>query len=372
MLARWAARRFRREPLERSALQALTPRRVLVVRQHNQMGDMVCATPAFRALREAFPAAELALVTAPVNEAVVRHNPHLDRILRFDRAVWRNPLRLIRFWRELRGFRADVAFVLNSVSFSVTSALLGLISGAPFVVGCDSHPFGWTISDAYSLVLPGAPDLDCHAVEDNLAPLAAVGIATNDHAPIVVPAPEEEAAASQLLAEWGWNPDYWMVHPGAGKRQNIWPAERFAAVVVRAVELGHRVLVVHAPSDRPELRAFKAALGSPPPAGVRIAPSLPLGVVAALLRGADRFLCNDTGVMHVAGALNTPTLALFGPTRPEFWKPPASEVVALRSPARTADPRGEEYGWMENLDVERVWIAWLNLPGRAAKSETAV
>jgi len=95
-----------------------------------------------------------------------------------------------------------------------------------------------------------------------------------------------------------------------------------------------------------------------------VAPACPVGVGAALLQQADRFLCNDTGVMHMAGALRVPTVTLFGPTDPALWKPPASEVVVVRSGGRLPDRRGEEFGWMENIDVDTAWEAWQGLPGR--------
>ena len=140
------ARQARRPALSPAELLALEPRRILIVRQHNQMGDMVCATPALRAIKESFPGAALALVTSPVNEEVVRHNPYLDRVVSFEQGMWRNPTLFFRFLGKLRNFRADVAFVLSSVSFSVTSANIALFSGARYVVGSDSEPFGWDLS----------------------------------------------------------------------------------------------------------------------------------------------------------------------------------------------------------------------------------
>ena len=86
---------------------------------------------------------------------------------------------------------------------------------------------------------------------------------------------------------------------------------------------------------------------------------------AALLQRSDRFLCNDTGVMHVAGALRGPTVALFGPTDPALWKPPAPEGVVVRSPGQAADAVGPEFGWMETIVPDAVWMAWSGLPGRA-------
>jgi ADP-heptose:LPS heptosyltransferase len=353
---------WRREPLTPCQLLALRPARILVVRQHNQMGDMVCATPCFRALRETWPAATIALVTAPVNAEVVRHNPHLDRLFLFEQRLWRRPLALRRFLSEVRGFAPELAIVLNSVSFSATSAMLALSSGARWVVGGDSRPFGSPVSArAYSLQLPGSPVLDQHAVEHSLAPLRAVGITTADLSTVVVASPAEQARAGDLLRELLPPGPFWALHPGAGKRQNLWPAERFAAVAVRAAQAGHPVLVLHGPADGEVLSRLRAALPTPdssPRAPIVVAPPLSVGAGAAVLARAERFLCNDTGVMHVAGALGVRTLALFGPTDPALWKPPSPQVVALRAPARDEDPRGPEFGYLETLTTQAVWAAW--------------
>lgn len=353
---------WRREPLTPAELLALRPARILVVRQHNQMGDMVCATPCFRALRETWPAARIALVTAPVNAGVVRHNPHLDRIFLFEQRLWSRPLALRRFLADIRGYDADLAFVLNSVSFSVTSAMLALWSGARWVVGGDSRPFGSQVSArAYSLQLPGSPVLDRHAVLHSLEPLRAVGITTDDLSTVVVPSPEDGARAAELIAELLPPGPFWALHPGAGKRQNVWPADRFAAVARRAARAGHPVLVLHGPADGDALADLRAALAGAPAAAaapIVIAPPLSVGAGAAVLARAERFLCNDTGVMHIAGALGVCTVALFGPTDPAFWKPPADRVVALRAPGRREDPRGPEFGFLETLAVDAVWAAW--------------
>ncbi len=355
-LASAAARAARRPRLTASELRALRPRRLLIVRQHNQMGDMVCATPTFRALGEAFPGAEIGLVCAPINHEVVRHNPDLARVFVFSQAAWRHPLRLIRFLRAVRAFRPDLAVVLNSVSFSVTSAWIAAASGARHIVGGDSRPFGWDISrHVYSLELPSRPALDRHAVRHSLAPLEAVGITTGDLATVVVPSPEEAAAAAALLDGAAGAGPLCVLHPGAGKRGNLWPAARFAAVAARAAAAGWRVLVLHGPADADALADFRAAL-APDAKSVTVAPRLPVGVCAAILARADRFLCNDTGLMHVAGAVGTPTLALFGPTDPELWKPLAAQVRSLRG----------EGGDLGRLDVATVWQALAGLPARQA------
>ncbi len=371
----WLARLARRPRLTPEQLLALQPRRILIVRQHNQMGDMVCATPALRAISETWPEAEIALVTAPVNQGVVAHNPHLDRVITFDRRVWRNPLRLTRFLSDIRGFRPELAFVLSSISFSVTSAWIAAASGAQHIVGADSRPFGWDVSrHFFSLEMPSAPVMDRDAVAHNLAPLQAVGITTKNLFPVMVPAPVEVQRAREIMADLNLKPGFWSLHPGAGKRQNIWPAEGFAEVVRRARAAGHQVLILHGPADAEPLAELVGILGSAIGPDLCVAPACAVGVGAALLQQADRFVCNDTGVMHMAGALRVPTVALFGPTDPALWRPPSPELVVVKSTGRREVAQqsglgGDEYGWMENITPDEVWAAWSSLPGRPAEKE---
>ena len=80
---------FHPEKVDLERIRAAGPRRILLVRQHNQMGDMLCAVPAFRAIRESFPGARIQLITAPINDGVVRGNPYLDEILLFDKTILR-------------------------------------------------------------------------------------------------------------------------------------------------------------------------------------------------------------------------------------------------------------------------------------------
>jgi heptosyltransferase-2 len=365
-LAAWLVRGFRRPRLTSAEVVRLTPQRVLIVRQHNQMGDMVCATPTFRALRRTYPRAELALVCAPLNLDVVNHNPDLDHVFVFDKKIWRRPHRLWRFWRQLRQFRPDVAFVLNSVSFSVTSVGLAVASGAPILVGGDSRPFGWDLSrHVYSLEMPTRPDPDQHAVRHGLASLQAIGITTEDVSTLVVPSPHECGQAEDFLARHGKPESYWVIHPGAGKRENLWPATRFAAVAARAAASGQCVLVLQGPADGVVMQEFWTALHEESSANDRsrivAVPPMTVGVCAALLAGADRFLCNDTGMMHVAGAVGVTTLALFGPTDPAIWKPLGDHVVGLRG----------EAGRIENLQVAAVWrtLTQLGSPQTGVSSE---
>lgn len=355
------ARLWRRPRLAPDGLTALRPRRILIARPHNQMGDMVCATPLFRAVRETWPEAETALICAPVNHDVVRHNPHLDRILLFDKRACTRPGPLLEFVRGMRRFGADLALVPNSVSYSVTSAALAALSGARWIVGCDSTPFGFDVSrHAYSLVLPSYPVMDRHAVDHHLAPFEAAGVTTSDRSTLVAPAAAERDRAAAIAATVPGDGPLWLLHPGAAKPANLWPVERFAEMVRRVTAAGRRLLVLQGPADGAvlaRLREELAARPAPGPGAWRELPTVTVGVVAALLEACDRFLCNDTGLMHVAGAVGAPTLALFGPTDPALWAPRHPALKALRGPD----------GRTDSLDADLVWRELLELPAAAVR-----
>lgn len=319
----------RRPPMDLEAIRARDPRRILIVRQHNQMGDMLCAVPVFRSIRRTFPGCTTMLVTAPINDGVVRNNPYLDHILLFDKVELRSsPRAAWRFLRELRGFGADLAIVPTTVSFSSTSAWLAVLSGAPVAIGGDSEPFGWSFSRwLYNLVLPSSRELEGHAIDHGLRPLAEVGFEVGDRSTLVVPGEEAEVEAREFLAgEVGPRP--FALHPGAGKVENRWPAERFAQVARELARWGLDPWVVEGPADGPATREMLEAHGAPLP----VFSGRSLRAVSAALGQSRLALVNDTGVMHVAGAMGVPTLALFGPTPAASWQPPSPALEAIQAP----------------------------------------
>lgn len=332
---------LRRERVDLATIISSRPRRVLIVRQHNQMGDMLCATPAFRAIRTTFPGARTMLVTAPINDGVVRGNPDIDEILLFDKVAVRSSLSALRdFHRRLRAFDADVAFVLNTVSFSGTSAALAHLSGARFLIGGDSAPFGWSFSNwLYSLEMPTERDVVGHAIDHGLRPLEAIGMDCSHRLPVMVPGEEAVDQARRFLESTGPGP-WAAVHPGAGKVENQWPPENFAAAIHALESWGARVFLIEGPADGPATAATLAALGDERP----VLRGVSLRVVGAALQCSRVALVNDTGVMHVAGAVGVPAVAMFGPTPAASWEPPSPELVALQSPD----------GTMEGLDPETV------------------
>lgn len=312
-------------------IRAAKPQKILVIRQQNQMGDMILATPAYRAIKETLGDVELGVVTAPINRNVLLNHPYVDRVFTYNNKDLFGTIRLIR---DIRKRRYDLVIILHTVSFSFTSAVIGLLSGARFRAGSTSGPFGNMLSESFfhlELPLPGSDELaGMNEAEHNLYPLRGLNIDSDDLCPVIVPSREDVAFARDFL-ERNTRADKKtiVVHPGAGKAENIWPPENFAEVVNRLrAEHDLNVCVIEGPRDAGSVGSFSGALRG---GCVRIS-GRGIGEVAAVLPLVNLVLCNDTGVMHVACAVGARTLAVFGPTDPVRWAPrcPSLEVVRAK------------------------------------------
>jgi ADP-heptose:LPS heptosyltransferase len=348
-LVRIASRLVRTERKSPEEILAARPRRILVVRQQNQMGDMLLATPAYRAIKESLENPEVGVVSARINRDVLLNNPFVDIVFTYNN---RDPAGAVRMIREIRKTRFDLAIVLHTVSFSFTSALIGLFSGAAARVGSTSDPFGHELGGAFyhlELPLPTEEELSrMNEAEHNLYPLRALGIDTKDLSPLIVPTAENASFAREFVEKTSRpGRKRIVVHPGAGKTENVWPPERFGEVVNRldrSIEADF--YVVKGPRDGRHVAEFGRTASAP----YAVLEGRPIGDVAAVLREADLVLCNDTGIMHVSCAVRANTLAVFGPTDPGRWAPRSANLSIVRA----------ENGDLRRLDVETVVEAALN------------
>jgi len=157
-----------------------------------------------------------------------------------------------------------------------------------------------------------------------------------------------------------------LVHPGAASGGRRWPVERFAAVVGAELDAGRRVAVTGSHAERALATRVVTLAGLPPSAN--LAGSTDLRGLAAAVAGADRVVCGDTGVAHLATALGTPSVVLFGPTSPEEWGPPPSRSIhRVLWRGRRGDPHAAEpHPGLAEIGVEEVVAALDELPGRPA------
>lgn len=321
-------------------------RSILVVRQHDQLGDMICAVPAIRALRSAWPGAAITLVASPVNHDVMLHHPLVDRLLLYDkREIRRSPRAFRAFLRALREGAPDIAVVPSTVSISLTSGLIARLSGAPVRIGPGrlehrENPAEFLYTHPVDLDWREEPAR--HQTLRNADVLAPLGLAAGDTACLLGLTPEERRAAAARIEPLRRRHGLVVgLHPGAAKPGNRWPPERFAALAAELHrERGCAFLVTVGPRDAEQAARLLPMLAAPH----ETMTNEPIRSVAALIDRTDLFVSNDTGPLHIAGALGPPSLGLFGPTDPRVWAPPGRKNHFVR---------GKD-GTMESIEVEEV------------------
>lgn len=289
----------------------------------NWLGDTLFMTPAIRAIRRRYPSAWLACAVPPRCRELLAGNPHVDAILDFDeRAADRGLAGWWRFIQRIRAERVDHCFLLHR---SMTRALCVALAGVPQRIGYATWKRRWLLTTA---IPPPRPDT-VHKVDMFLALLAAVGIPSDGRQYDLVVRAEDRAYARQLLSAAGCDADRPAValHAGANWHLKRWPPGMFARVGDLLTErFGARVLLIGSSDDRPMAEGIARRMQHPPSilAGQTTLPQL-----AALLGEVGAVISNDSGPLHIAAAVGTKTVGLFGPTKPELTAPPPASHLRI-------------------------------------------
>ncbi len=324
----------RRKPVDLDELKPKKIKRILIILQHNEIGDLVLATPTVRAFKRHFPRAKLHMVVRPKLEAVARGCKSLAKVIVFDKKkYWRKPWLYYSFFKGLWK-KYDIAVVLSSVSVSTTSTFFAWLSHAPRCIGrvegdINSSPVLRTLFN----VVVSRGDKQASQVEKNLDFLRAL-----------LPETAEEDLSYEYKVPKGaanWAAGFLrrkkrqkllryrklvFIHPGAGKRVNRWPDKYYAALADRLIVRGCTVLVDISPGDEDAVDKMLYAMQRK----AVIVPLVNLSRLAGLISRCHLFIGNDTGILHLAAATGTKTIGLFGPTDPAHWKPPGESNLALR------------------------------------------
>ena len=311
----------------------------------SSLGDVLHALPVARALRRALPGAHLTWVVEAREYAILRDHPDLDAVVPVDTRLWRRLVwrpsgarevlsKVGRLRERIRRASFDVAIDLQGL---LKSGLLTAYTGAPVRIGFSAGRCRerWNALFTNRHVTP--PLSARHVVEQYLALLAPLGI---DPGPVEFHVPVPAAAErrmEELLVKEGVKPGDRLVaiNPGAGRANKRWPVARFSALAERlASEAGARLLLLWGPDEAFMARDIALAL---PGHSALLAPPTDLGELTALLKRCRLMIANDTGPLHLAAALGTPALGLFGPTSAERNGPYGPRCRGLQSPDGTMD-----------------------------------
>lgn len=289
----------------------------LIVRLPNWLGDTVMAVPALRALRARF--VDTRILAAGPWAPLLAGQGLADVLVTYPRA-WRDRVRMAD---TVRRFRGDAALLLPN---SLEAALAARYWGARRRLGFDTGARGWLLSDAVPLPAPRR-----HQVDEYRVLAAAFGAAAEEAVPRLAPPPPDSdaaQAAERLLDECLAGTDraalVVAVHLGAAfGAAKLWPLDRVAELCAAVDAEGGRVVLLGTAGDA---EAAAAVRRRAPLAASLVGRDTP-AVLPALLARLPALVSGDTGVAHLAAALGTPTVTLFGPTDPALSAPRGRAAV---------------------------------------------
>ncbi|KXX63603.1 glycosyltransferase family 9 protein [Marichromatium gracile] len=355
-------RRWRRaRPLDPAEV-----REILLIRTL-YLGDVMMTVPMLRPLRERFPGARITLLTAAGAAPLLEGNPDLDALITYD-PFWfsdrSGPLDYLRWRWRMRRRRFDLVIEARADIREILMLVRPLRATHKVSYGVGGGAWMLTRVVPY----PGVR----HKVEYHLDLCRALGCRVEGVHWDVHHSAAERAALQRLLAEQGVTAPFVAVHPGSRLALKRWPAARYAALVERvARRLGLAVVVLGAPGERALVAEVVGAGG---PRVHDLSGRLGLRAMAALLREARVLVCNDSAPMHLAAAVGTPALALFGPsssveTGPYGLGHRVVEVAGLwcRAECDEHGCRHPERQWcMRQLGVDQVFAVLCEMLGAEA------
>ena len=306
------------------AVDPLTIRRALVIKLRHH-GDVLLTSPVFTVLKNHIPHIDLdALVYADTAEMLSGH-PSIEQVHTVDRA-WkkRDPFtQLLQEWRLLRKLRARDYDLLIHLTESSRGAALAFLLHPRAAVTRDYGPKrGWFWRTAFShrYRVPGKPR---HTVEVHLDALRRIGIYpnTDERALVLTPGEDANASVQYLLQSHGLGPRGFIhLHPTSRWLFKCWEPEKYAALINALQDAGERVVLTAAPNDQ-ELQFLGSITVQLRKQPINLAGKLNLKQLAALTAQAKCFIGVDSVPMHIAAAMQTPTVALFGPSGDLEWGP---------------------------------------------------
>jgi lipopolysaccharide heptosyltransferase II len=311
--------RLRRRPSVADTSDAEAVNRILVVEPKN-IGDVILAIPFLAQLRARFPTAKTTLLAAPHAQTILKGTGLVDDFIetRLDwteKSTRYNPLgynwrELWRLKRELRSHDFDLAF---NCSMQIREQVVMGLSGARRRIGYAIGGRDGLLTDAIAV-----ENADRHKVDDWLLLLQRFGGAKKIAVPRLRVSGEERRWADEYLGIRGISTKDTVIgiHPGASAPEKRWPLERFAEIGrALAQRSGVRILVFVDPAGYGEsLAEIEGAVTA----------QVGLRELVALIERCDVLVCNDSGPMHIAGALDVPTVAMFG-SGIERWFAPLGE-----------------------------------------------
>jgi len=318
------------------------PKSFLIVRQHNQFGDMLASTSLFRAIKEKFPESKITLIASPENYFAVTKNNLIDELFVFNKKKLFNIFYLLHLIKILKK-EYDVAIVPATVAVSKTSCILAALSKSKIKIGpasLDNNENSLAFLFNYRVNLNWKKNPDAHVSDFILDIVKPFGITTQNFRSHIEFTKDDEKEVNKFISKMNLSDEYLIgFHVGAGKSQNRWPLDKFINLIY-LLNKNYKIKIYFTGSnaDKNEISYIKKNLK----VDAKYFLNRPIPQLAALISKSDLFITNDTGVMHVAGATDTPQISIFGPTNPFNWAPVGAEKYFIRKSEFVSDVTEED------------------------------
>lgn len=284
---------------------------VLVVRLRS-IGDTVLATPSLTALRRFLPNAKIDILLEDWVAPVLEGHPDVNDVITVAKGLKARAVAV----RRLRRGRYDVAFNLHG---GTTSTFLTVLSGAKHRVGYANYQYPFL----YNHLLSSSSDFwgkeFTHSAEQQLALLGSVGVPVDNKPPSSLAVTDESfrRVRARLHETIGEGTEFALIHPATAFLTKQWPAANFARVAEYLAARGIKRVAVATKKER----AFLDELAQESRVPITIFDDLYLPQITALASQASLFVGGDSGIAHIAAAVNTPSVVVFGSSNRNHWSP---------------------------------------------------
>ena len=326
--------------------------KILIIRTDG-IGDLLNSTPAIALLRHNYPSAEITVLASSLNAPILVGNPDVDKVIEFDRhGKHRKLSEQLHFMRGIRGEKYDLVVAMQTATLSNFFAFL---SGATYRLGRYQKRFKTTLTHVWRGRYRKG---ETHEVDRNLdlVRLICQGESTRDL--VFNLQPDEIRTAETCLESLGVSNGTFLVgmHPGGSSFDKRWPEKQYAELADRLVQqYNATILFFHGPEEIELTDNIQKSMQSD---ATVYAPETIRGL-GAMLSCCDMFVCNDSGPMHLAAALDIPTTAIFGPTDHIAWQPMSENATVVRRdmPCWPCSAHKCKIGWecTKKLPIEMVW-----------------
>lgn len=349
--------------------------RALIIKLRHH-GDVLLTSPVFTTLKRAAPHVETDALVYRETAAMLANHPALTQLHTIDREWKRQglPAQVRAEWRLVRALRARRYDLIVHLTEHPRGATLTRILRPQYSVARERSeaPRWWRTTFTHFYRLPRATPR--HTVETNLDALRRIGVypAPEDRALVLVPGHAADASVTALLHSNGLAAEAFVqCHPGSRWLFKCWPAAKTAALLDRIAAAGFPIVVTGAPDPGEQAlvaAAIKAIVPATRPRIVDLTGTLSLPQLAAVTGRARAFVGVDSAPMHIAAAMGTPVVALFGPSGEHEWGPwmvPQRVITSNAFPCRPCGIDGCGGGkvseCLTTLAVDRVAAALFDL-----------